>query len=34
MRIATKLTLLLLVAVAGVMAGFGYIRARLLPTDF
>jgi len=28
MRIATKLTLLLLLAVAVVMAGFGYIRAR------
>ncbi|MBI4839652.1 MAG: HAMP domain-containing protein [candidate division NC10 bacterium] len=28
MRIATKLTLLLLAAVAVVMAGFGYIRAR------
>jgi signal transduction histidine kinase len=28
MRIATKLTLLLLLAVAAVMAGFGYIRAR------
>jgi signal transduction histidine kinase len=28
MRIATKLTLLLLLAVAGVMAGFGYMRAR------
>jgi signal transduction histidine kinase len=28
MRIATKLTLLLLLAVAMVMAGFGYIRAR------
>ncbi len=28
MRIATKLTLLLLLSVAVVMAGFGYIRAR------
>ena len=34
MRIATKLTLFLLVSVAGVMAGFGWIRARLLPADF
>ena len=34
MRIATKLTLVLLAAVALVMAGFGWIRARLLPADF
>ena len=33
MRIATRLTLLLLAAVALVMAGFGYIRTRLLPAD-
>jgi len=34
MRIGTKLTLVLLAAVALVMAGFGYIRTRLLAADF